>query len=1154
MKSVSSSPKTIEKDLAKDRYHLVNKVMEGLRGDAFLVARDMGFDALQKPGGLRLLVAKIKASVFPRASEEAKELFRLGQVRQGVLSRQGTESMVSYVDRRRRWWRMISGLDGTTQLSEAMRAELMIELSGITQQEALVVKAISGTPLEFEKVGKTLIEHYGAVRLRGGRPLTSGTPGGYNKGITKGQGKGKPQWRTGYYADAPEDYDHYYEESPHDHDSHYEDYSVGPHVGLFAEDHQDEEPEHYTEYVEEEIEEWEAIALNAIVDLDGNDPELDVAALGEAIQLEWAAMAAFGKAKGKGKGKAKGKGKGKSKVVRSNLTLDQRRAKLQEVKARSRCLRCGGLGHWAGDSQCKFAQAKSSAAPPKSAMIACMSDSSSDEGLVTLSPGVSPKHQHTAMMGYRVPRPKPSSARAPAPHGKAAAKASSSAGPVAVYQGPVADRPLPAPKTRSTKKKSPPNPPIQKCQQCSDFTYQGSTAYTVKKTCRDCGHSTTERRDEIYEHAFDECPHEDVDHRGSSKNNFRTFCKQCGCFIHEMPMEIRKRRVAVASRVEEVPEPTLAVVENITSPEAQNRIAYYDVQAILSLLNQNLTDAGDKTPAEMHEELDNAIMMHFAMQDPEAHPPDSDGPDDGYPDGDTGMSLAELTQPRAWMALGNVTSCPETGSVLLDLPVVDYLDPSDPNIYAALDEGCNSTCHSATWGEMCSTKLKQLFQVEFKWMSKIVSNFVGIGAQTRGVGSRQMPFGLLALDGTVVKGKCESYEIESGSTPMLLSLYAQCTLGMRKNLEDGTCTVKDSDGNRRSIQLYKCKRTGLLLVNLTEGLDKPKNSIPRPLEVSSEFKFLRQFRPETSYAMAGHSSSSSSERELLRNMMGELGPCPVDEMSGSKVIVQSAGVETTMVYGAHALDLDVRQFHDLASSEYRMHIGRFSAIVSGLIESQLGKMVEFMLEALNFVGQHGADAQVIFRCKSNRHRSVCFATVFGLVLRLSDIEFVIHHEDALAQWRTMRCGGACNKCQYHSLESLEELVKICEPLLRMIGIDDAKIRCPFGREITLYAPVLAPAATKAKVRPKPKQQPWRPNPVREVYAICGIVLEETAAAATPSFSGKHSWNSILIGETFDSWRNHSRREDRGASEDVEGDEHHPEGAERDHSTAEEAAG
>ena len=76
---------------------------------------------------------------------------------------------------------------------------------------------------------------------------------------------------------------------------------------------------------------------------------------GHAVQLQLAAHAAFGKAKGKGKGKSKtGKGKGKGKVVRSHLTLEQRREKLKSLKAKSKCMRCGALGHWAGDPECKF--------------------------------------------------------------------------------------------------------------------------------------------------------------------------------------------------------------------------------------------------------------------------------------------------------------------------------------------------------------------------------------------------------------------------------------------------------------------------------------------------------------------------------------------------------------------------------------------------------------------------------------------------------------------------------------------------------------------------------------------------------------------------------------------------------------------------------
>ena len=107
--------------------------------------------------------------------------------------------------------------------------------------------------------------------------------------------------------------------------------------------------------------------------------------LGEAIQLQLTAFVAFGRAKGKGKGKPKGKGKGHQ--------VQQRRKRLSEIKAKSKCLRCGAYGHWAGDPICKFpgpgakgnANAKDSklpSNPPKpTAHFADFSDSSSDEGI-----------------------------------------------------------------------------------------------------------------------------------------------------------------------------------------------------------------------------------------------------------------------------------------------------------------------------------------------------------------------------------------------------------------------------------------------------------------------------------------------------------------------------------------------------------------------------------------------------------------------------------------------------------------------------------------------------------------------------------------------------------------------------------------------------
>ena len=76
---------------------------------------------------------------FLLQSQEASELFRVGQLRTGPLSRQQGESMLSYVSRRKRWWVTLQELDGETKLSEAMRANLLVELRGLQRSEQLLV-------------------------------------------------------------------------------------------------------------------------------------------------------------------------------------------------------------------------------------------------------------------------------------------------------------------------------------------------------------------------------------------------------------------------------------------------------------------------------------------------------------------------------------------------------------------------------------------------------------------------------------------------------------------------------------------------------------------------------------------------------------------------------------------------------------------------------------------------------------------------------------------------------------------------------------------------------------------------------------------------------------------------------------------------------
>ena len=335
------------------RTEMVQKVLEGLREEAFELARDIGVDVLTQPGGLRKFVKKLRDVVFPRASEEARELFKAGQ-KPGSLARQNGESMLSYVSRRRRWWKLIKTLDGSIELSEPMRVELLLELSGLSRQEIIVIKACAPDARAFESVAATLVEQYSGVHLREGRSL--GQPNLRNSGNLQSKSsrpsgyrpKGKGKTYRAYTADAWYEEDPIYEEDQEQeedfHEASYQAFDEDTAPG-YPEDPEGD-GEDYEDY---ELSESEAIDLNCLEELEESSEA------GHAVQLQLAAHAAFGKAKGKGKGKSKkGKGKGKGKVVRSHLTLEQRRDKLKSLKAKSKCMRCGALGHWAGDPECKF--------------------------------------------------------------------------------------------------------------------------------------------------------------------------------------------------------------------------------------------------------------------------------------------------------------------------------------------------------------------------------------------------------------------------------------------------------------------------------------------------------------------------------------------------------------------------------------------------------------------------------------------------------------------------------------------------------------------------------------------------------------------------------------------------------------------------------
>ena len=366
---------------------LVHKVLEGLRGDAYLTAQDMGLEKLLTPTGIDELISRIRAQVFPLRQQEARELFRVGQLPHGPLSRQTTESMTSYISRRRRWWRKLLEMDDGVSLSDPMRGELLLEGSGLSKTEQLMIKTAAGDNQSFDVYAKFLLEFHGQIHLRSWSAFGNTSPrrqkgGGKFSGKSSYKGgKGRSWQRSAYVVeDDSWDYEESYEAEAED------DYEHEAYVAAEDEEPEDEEHEDYVE--DPEV----ATALMAMGECD--DEENDVSEeLGSAAQHQMMAFVVTDQLKGKSKGKGKGSGKkgGKSKgkgkyVFRTQLSVQDRIARLAKLKSVSKCLRCGGKGHWAGDPACKFPKQNdkspggTSSTSKATAYFALSDDESSVEG------------------------------------------------------------------------------------------------------------------------------------------------------------------------------------------------------------------------------------------------------------------------------------------------------------------------------------------------------------------------------------------------------------------------------------------------------------------------------------------------------------------------------------------------------------------------------------------------------------------------------------------------------------------------------------------------------------------------------------------------------------------------------------------------------
>ena len=314
----------------------------------------MGHDVLKSADAITQIIDAARKVIFPLQAQEAKELYRVGASVGGVMSRQAGESMTSYIGRRKRWYRKLKELDKTIEISDTILGDLLLDNSGLDRKERLMVLTAVGETSSFDAIEKALITQHGKLHVLESRSSGKGAsnynrPRGMAYKGTKSSGKGKANAQTHHgaaYLAEPEDLFDSYDAGESFSDPEAEEEELVP-------DDQDSSAfmaDSLGEATAEKIELDVVEAFLSTPDFSLDDDEC-IAFLASACQAEVCAF--FARSKAKGKGKPMGKHAHGYRPKPSGLSIEDRKAKLKEIKARSVCRTCGKKGHWAGDRDCK---------------------------------------------------------------------------------------------------------------------------------------------------------------------------------------------------------------------------------------------------------------------------------------------------------------------------------------------------------------------------------------------------------------------------------------------------------------------------------------------------------------------------------------------------------------------------------------------------------------------------------------------------------------------------------------------------------------------------------------------------------------------------------------------------------------------------------
>jgi hypothetical protein len=109
--------------------------------------------------------------------------------------------MAGYIQRRRRWWKLVKELDPEIRLSDNLLGELLLDHANLSATERLMVLTSTRNMYGFSILAVALVQQHPLIHARAARPQGDAKGSGWphRKGYGRGRGAFKP---SGYFAEG----------------------------------------------------------------------------------------------------------------------------------------------------------------------------------------------------------------------------------------------------------------------------------------------------------------------------------------------------------------------------------------------------------------------------------------------------------------------------------------------------------------------------------------------------------------------------------------------------------------------------------------------------------------------------------------------------------------------------------------------------------------------------------------------------------------------------------------------------------------------------------------------------------------------------------------------------------------------------------------